>query len=148
MFGLHGLAINHKAGNYTDPMLIGLNQGVRDTIHEVFTNVCLNQSVLWYAKQSGQEMAAPGFNKAITAVVPIKDWNHPAVWKLFVHDSDIGAMQTSAHLRNTITPLPKPSRQLAARPRQRFSTRIQEERQKLELIFLGWSLIFSAWSKW
>merc|ERR1719400_2938346 len=107
VFGLHGLAINHKAGNYTDPMLIGLNQGVRDTIHEVFTNVCLNQSVLWFAKQNGTEITAPGFNKPITAVVPIKDWNHPAVWKLFCHDSDIGAMQMSAHLRNTLTPLPK-----------------------------------------
>ena len=107
VFGLHGLAIKHKAGNYTDPMLVGLNQGVRDTIHEVFTNVCLNQSVLWFAKQSGTEIAAPGFNKPITAVVPIKDWNHPAVWKLFCHDSDIGAMQMSAHLRNTLTPLPK-----------------------------------------
>ena len=107
VFGLHGLAIKHKAGNYTDPMLIGLNQGSRDTIYEVYTNVCLNQSVLWFAKQNGSEITAPGFNKPITAVVPIKDWNHPAVWKLFCHDSDIGAMQMSAHLRNTLTPLPK-----------------------------------------
>ena len=107
VFGLHGLAIKHKAGNYTDPMLIGLNQGVRDTIQEVYTNVCLNQSVLWFAKQSGAEITAPGFNKPITAVVPIKAWNHPAVWKLFCHESDIGAMQMSAHLRNTLTPLPK-----------------------------------------
>ena len=107
VFGLHGLAIKHKAGNYTDPMLIGLNQGVRDTIQEVYTNVCLNQSVLWFAKQSGSEITAPGFNKPITAVVPIKEWNHPAAWKLFCHDSDIGAMQMSAHLRNTLTPLPK-----------------------------------------
>ena len=107
VFGLHGLAIRHKAGNYTDPMLIGLNQGSRDTIFEVFTNVCLNQSVLWFAKQSGTEITAPGFNKTITAVVPIKEWNHPAVWKLFCHDSDIEAMQMSAHLRNTLTPLPR-----------------------------------------
>ena len=35
VFGPHGLAIRHKTGNYTDPMLIGLNQGSRDTIFEV-----------------------------------------------------------------------------------------------------------------
>ena len=107
IFGLHGLAIKHKANNYTDPMLIGLNQGYRNTITDIYTNVCLNQSVLWYAKQNGNEIKAPGFDGTITAVVPIKAWNHPAVWKLYCHDTDIAAMQTSAHLRSTITPLPK-----------------------------------------
>jgi len=107
IFGLHGLAIKHKAGNYTDPMLIGLNQGLKDTIFEVYTNVVLNQSVLWYAKQNKTEIKAPGFDGLITAVVPIKSWNHPAVWKLYCQDTEIAAMQTSAHLRNVLTPLPK-----------------------------------------
>ena len=107
IFGLHGLAIRHKAGNYTDPMLIGLNQGLKDTIFDVYPNVVLNQSILWYSKQMQSELKAPGFDKAITAVVPIKSWNHPAVWKLYCQETDIGAMQTSAHLRNVLTPLPK-----------------------------------------
>ena len=107
VFGLHGIAIQHKVDNYTDPMRIGLNQGLGDTIHKVYTNVCLNQSVLWYAKENGHEIQAPGFNDVITGVVPIKAWNHPAVWKLFCIDTQIGAMQTSAHMRNVLTPLPK-----------------------------------------
>ena len=107
VFGLHGLAIKHKADNYTDPMRIGLNQGLGDTIHKVYTNVCLNQSVLWYAKENCHDIKAPGFDDVITGVVPIKSWNHPAVWKLFCIDTQIGALQTSAHLRNVLTPLPK-----------------------------------------
>ena len=91
-------------------MRIGLIQGLVDTIHKEFTNVCLNQSVLWYAKENGHEIQAPGFNDVITGVVPIKAWNHPAVWKLFCIDTQIGAMQTSAHLRNVLTPLPKTER--------------------------------------
>ena len=107
VFGLHGLAIRHRPGNYTDPMLLGLNQGLGDTIHQVYTNVCLNQSVLWYAKENGHDIKAPGFDDVITAVVPIKSWNHPAVWKLYNLDSQMGALQTSAHLRNVLTPLPR-----------------------------------------
>ena len=37
VFGLHGLAIRHRPGNYTDPMLMGLNQGLGDTIHQFYT---------------------------------------------------------------------------------------------------------------
>ena len=107
VFGLHGIAIQHRAENYTDPMRIGLNQGIGDTILKVYTNVCLNQSVLWYAKENGHEIKAPGFDDVITAVVPIKSWNHPAIWKLFCAETQIGALQTSAHLRNVLTPLPK-----------------------------------------
>ena len=107
VFGLHGIALRHKVANYTDPMLIGLNQGLKDTISEVYPNVILNQSVVWFAQQSGSQLKAPGFDRPITAVVPVKAWNHPAVWKLYCQDSDIAAMQTSAHLRNVLTPLPK-----------------------------------------
>ena len=38
VFGLHGLAVRHRPGNYTDPMLLGLNQGLGDTIHQVYNN--------------------------------------------------------------------------------------------------------------
>ena len=107
IFGLNGIAIKHKSNNYTDPMLIGINQGFNDKIYNVYTNIVLNQSVLWHAKMNKTELKAPGFNKTITAVVPIERWNHPAVWSLYTKFTKISAMQASAHLRSVLTPLPK-----------------------------------------
>ena len=107
LYGLHGIAIQHKIANYTDPMLLGLNQGVNNSITKIYPGVILNQALMWDAKLNNYTVTAPGFDESstITAVIPIMAWNHPMVWQLYTQDTEIANLQASANIRQTITPI-------------------------------------------
>ena len=107
MFGLVGIPVNHEVQNYTDPMNIGINEGLKDVTPS--SSCHLSQNSLWYLSGSPQNetlVRHTGFQSKVTAVVPIKSWNHPAVWKAFHKTTNLGKFMVSAQLRGTDTPLP------------------------------------------
>jgi len=114
LLGLVGIAIKHTVDNYVEPMNLGLNHGFKDKIKDIYPGVVLNQTSVWFAAKNNETLKAPGFNEEITSVVPIKRWNHPAVWKLYNSLTTIAVLQCSAQLRRTLTPLPRDRRAFAA----------------------------------
>ena len=107
LFGLVGIPISHDVQNYTDPMNIGIDSGLKAVVP---SNQChLSQRSLWglsgtnHNESLGQSF---GFNSKITAVVPIKSWNHPVVWNAFQKKTTLGKYLLSAQLRGTDTPIP------------------------------------------
>eukprot|EP00092_Neocalanus_flemingeri_P031248 GFUD01033941.1.p1 GENE.GFUD01033941.1~~GFUD01033941.1.p1 ORF type:complete len:1687 (-),score=433.49 GFUD01033941.1:23-5083(-) len=105
-FGLNGIPIVHVVDNYTDPMNIGINNGVKEVANA--RSFCLNQSSLWNAKSLNQVKSLSlhsGVENDFTAVVPIKSWNNIELWTAF-RKNPLGKMGISAHLRGTANPLP------------------------------------------
>ena len=118
LFGLVGIPVSHIVQNYTDPMNLGINKCLID----ITPSIChLNQSSLWCWKQSTgatscskKPLQHTGLKEKVTAVVPIKAWNHPAVWKAYNKSTCLGKLILSAQLRGTFTAMPKDQSALTA----------------------------------
>jgi hypothetical protein len=108
LFGLVGVPVSHDVRNYTDPMNIGINGGLTDVTP---SDQChLSQRSLWDLSGTvhNQTLASPfGLKSKVTAVIPIKSWNHPAVWKAYNKTTTLGKFLLSAQFRGTDTPLPQ-----------------------------------------
>ena len=103
LFGLVGIPVSHNVQNYTDPMNIGINQHLKEVVAS--SECCLNQKSLWSLSGSKNSFVNLdnlaekfGFKNKVTAVVPIKSWNHPTVWKAF-HDGPLSKMVMGSQLR-------------------------------------------------
>ena len=89
LFGLIGIPVSHTVQNYTDPMNIGVNEHLLDVVSS--PEAALNQKSLWSLSGTNESSRVnlnnlvrfAGFNSKVTAVIPIKSWNHPAVWNAY-----------------------------------------------------------------
>lgn len=132
LFGLMGVCINHKVGNFTDPAM------VYGSILKVFLGCYMLEHSLWncYKDQpqqdddagsvgswqsyepeveavqhSGDGVIEAPFHKDkrikhITAVVALKCLNHPLVWKAYQQLTSIAQLTASVQMRRLLTPLP------------------------------------------
>ena len=105
LLGLVGIAVKHRIGSYNKPMRLGPNMWYKETITNIYPGVAMNQTSIWDAARRGVTLQAPGFNDEITAVIPIKKWNHPLVWEVYNNITEIGKLQCSAQLRRILKPL-------------------------------------------
>ena len=110
LFGLVGIPVSHAVQNYTDPMNIGINEGLKEVVPS--TEFALNQKSLWSLSGSKNTVVNLdnlatkwGFKNKVTAVVPIKSWNHPTVWKAYHKKGPLSKMVMSAQLRGAHTPM-------------------------------------------
>ena len=108
-FGLVGIPVSHTIQNYTDPMNIGINEHLKEVVSS--SECALNQKSLW--SLSGSEntfvnldnlVDTWGFKNKVTAVVPIKSWNDPTVWRAY-HNGPLFKMATSSQLRGARMPM-------------------------------------------
>ena len=114
LFGLVGIPVCHTVQNYLDPMNIGVNEHLSDVVPS--KEAALNQKSLWSLSGTNENsrvnldnlVSFTGFKSKVTAVVPIKSWNHPAVWKAYQKGttiSSLGKIVMSAQLRGAHAPL-------------------------------------------
>ena len=104
LFGLIGIPVSHTVQNYTDPMNIGVNDHLLDVVSS--PEAALNQKSLWSLSGTNESSRVnlnnlvrfAGFNSKVSAVIPIKSWNHPAVWKAY-HKGPLAKVVMSAQFR-------------------------------------------------
>ena len=109
-FGLIGIPVSHTVNNYTDPMNIGINEHLKEVVSS--SKCSLNQKTLWSLSGTKDTkvnfdnlLKKPwGFKSKVTAVVPIKSWNDPTVWKAY-HNGPLSKMVMSSQLRGAHTPM-------------------------------------------
>ena len=108
VFGLVGIPVSHRVQNYTDPMNIGINEHLKEV--DSSSECSLNQKSLWSLSGTKDTMVSLdnlckktwGFKNKVTAVVPIKSWNDPTVWKAY-HNGPLSKMVMSSQLRGAHT---------------------------------------------
>ena len=107
-FGLVGIPVSHTVLNYTDPMNIGINEHLKEVVSS--SECSLNQKSLWTMSgkrgtlvNCGNIARTWGFKSEVTGIVPIKSWNHPAVWKAY-HKGPLIKILMSAQLRGAAPP--------------------------------------------
>ena len=108
-FGLVGIPVSHTVQNYTDPMNIGINEHLKEVVAS--SECALNQKSLWSLSGSENNYTNLdnlaqiwGFKGKVTAVVPIKSWNDPTVWRAY-HNGPLFKMATSSQLRGARMPM-------------------------------------------
>ena len=109
-FGLIGIPVSHTVNNYTDPMNIGINEHLKEVVSS--SKCSLNQKTLWSLSGTKDTKVnldnlckkTWGFKSKVTAVVPIKSWNDPTVWKAY-HNGPLSKMVMSSQLRGAHTPM-------------------------------------------